>query len=137
MDAYRFSCFHLSSKQLMCKNNTRVTSCWNVYKSSCLLVLLFSFGDNINVLDEYTSPAGLCQVLASCFSCLLLSSQRQSNIHMVLVRSVSIFSSLGLFVSVLFLCDTCKYFRAAIAMMSYNIIKLNKFDIGGVHKTLK
>jgi hypothetical protein len=41
------------------------------------------------------------------------------------------------FVSVLFFCDTCKYFHAAIAMMSYNIIKLNKFDIGGVHKTLK
>jgi hypothetical protein len=56
---------------------------------------------------------------------------------MVLVRSVSSFSSLALFVSVLFFCDTCKYFRAAIAMMSHNIFKLNKFDIGGVHKTLK
>jgi len=33
MDAYSFSCFHLSSKQLMCKNNIRVTSCWNVVKS--------------------------------------------------------------------------------------------------------
>jgi hypothetical protein len=30
IDAHRFSCFHLPSKHLMCKNNTRVTSCWNV-----------------------------------------------------------------------------------------------------------
>ncbi len=96
---------------------------------SCLLVLLISFVDNINVLYECTPPVGFCQVLGFCFLVYFVFIALKQYTYSFVKKCFKL-SSLALFVFVLLFCDTCKCFRAAIAMMSYNIIKLNKFDWG-------
>jgi hypothetical protein len=126
IDAHSFFCFRLPSEHLMCKNNTQVTTCWNVIKSFVLLLLLISFVDNINVLYEFALAFLVYFVFIALKQYTYSFGKKCFKLFFV-----------GSFVFVLFFCNTWKYFRAAIAMMSYNIIKLNKFDIGGVHKTLK
>ncbi len=120
----------------MCKNETRVTSCWNVIKSF-VVAGAFDFvcrqhqcALRMYVTCGFVSSFGLAFLVYFVF--IALKQYTYS-----FVKKCFKLSSLALFVFVLLFCGTCKYFRAAIAMMSYNIIKLNKFDIGGVHKTLK